>query len=177
MKKQKTIIVDSSSAILLVKSDAFDHLINSYKIIFPNSVYDELTRDHYFGAKTFQDYARNGKVALYEVDISNKSNYVGDQKINALGIGEKEVIQLYESGIGDFILIDDKKGATYCRHKNIPYINSILLLKILFLSGSISKEIYDESNAKLVTVGRYSDEIIEYVCNCSHGEIKNFLSN
>ena len=53
----KQCMVDSSSAILLYKSNLFAHLVEAYHIAMTESVYEELTITGYPGAGEFRQSA------------------------------------------------------------------------------------------------------------------------
>ena len=58
----KQCMVDSSSAILLYKSDLLDILVEAYHITMTASVYEELTITGYPGAEEFRQYAEAGSI-------------------------------------------------------------------------------------------------------------------
>ncbi len=168
----KKVLIDTSSAILLFKSGLFDDLLDTYKIIVTESVYDELTANYYIGAKEFREYKKTCK--MY-VQPSFKKEELNKIVFPDLDKGERDTIHFFYFGVGDFIIIDDGEGAKYCRDNHIPYINALLFPRILFLTNSISKTEFNDKAEMIISVGRYSKPIIEYALNCSRDDLEQFL--
>jgi predicted nucleic acid-binding protein len=144
------VVADSSSIILLQKVGLLDVFLEKYRVAIPNHVYDELTE----GGKD----GTNELVNLLEDKIVQSADVC---PIEGLDRGESSVIALYHSGLGDFVVLDDKKGAKYCRAHAIPFINALLVSRILFLAGAIKEEDHRSTTALLVQEGYYSDMIIK----------------
>ena len=95
--------------------------------------------------------------------------------LSALGKGEKDTILLFLCGAGDFIIIDDGRGAGFCRDHRIPYINSLLVARILLLSRMISEDVFQKKIEMLTRLGRYSQKIIDYAATCPSQEMALFM--
>ncbi len=85
--------------------------------------------------------------------------------------GEGDTILLWLS----FILMDNRKGAAFCRDYEIPYSSAILFPRILALSGHFFPDECAEKTEQLIRNGRYSRKIIAYARNCPDRELL-FLS-
>ncbi|MFO7558956.1 MAG: hypothetical protein R6X10_09015 [Desulfobacterales bacterium] len=166
----KTVLIDSSSAILLFKSGLFDHLIHRFEVILSNSVYKELTTSAHAGSNEFKTYIQNHKMTVRHPEADNTAS-----RIPQLDAGERGTILLFQKGAADFIMIDDGEGAGYCRRNQIPYINALLFPKILLFSGIISPEECRGRIETILNLGRYSKEIIEYALGCDKMKVELFL--
>ena len=93
----------------------------------------------------------------------------------AMDSGEREIISLYFTGAGDFIIIDDKKGAFFCRRKGIPYINALLAVKILYMLFLLPHKKFLEIYEWLKNNGRYSRTVIDWADNSTYNDLKFFL--
>ena len=105
----KRVIVDSSSAILLYKTDLFRNLTDAYNVILPESVYHEISIDGYKGSKYFKSYYKDSKLTLATPESDENYNI-------KLGKGERDSILLFYQDYGDFVILDDAKGAKFCRN-------------------------------------------------------------
>ncbi len=171
----KKILIDSSSAILLFKAGLFENLLRLYDTCVAKAVYHELVVDGRDGAGEFRNYFLDRKLSVNE-KIRGKmiaSNEHPD--VSFLGRGERETIREYIRGSGRFIIIDDYKGARYCRDNKIPYINALLTPRVLFFSGDISEEACNAGAETILRIGRYSRKIIDYAMSRARDELAFFL--
>lgn len=150
----KTAVVDASSAILLFKAGLFDRLIRTYAAVFPEAVRSELTAEGYPGATEFRRAFRHRRVAERGV-----SDFSLPPEAAALHAGEREAIGLFLSGVGDFLVLDDRRGALACRALSIPFINALLFPRILWLSGRMAESGFRRATARVAAAGRYGEEI------------------
>jgi hypothetical protein len=157
----KTVLVDSSSAILLYKAELFQKLTEIYGVMLAEAVWDELACDGYPGAEEFKE----SDVMLFRVFTDD----------TPFGKGEAATIAGYLQGFGDFVLIDDGAAAKYCKEKGIPFINALLLPKILYLSGIVDGTEYRKMAEHLTSLGRYSRKVIEYAACCGRSELEFFF--
>ena len=168
-------VIDASSAILLFKAGLFEDLIGAYQIVLARSVYQEISRSGYPGARSFRRYCVNHQVEVSSVNRPKKMPPDHAAALSALGKGEKDTIMLFLNGDADFIIIDDGRGAGFCRDHLIPYINSLLVARILLLSGNISKAVFEKKIEMLTRAGRYSQKIIDYALTCPSQEMTLFM--
>ncbi|QTA93926.1 hypothetical protein [Desulfonema magnum] len=164
----KKVLIDASSAIILFKSGLFDKLTQTYYIVMAKAVCGELTQEGYPGAEVFREYCSDKDRVL---QLPNH----GEADISQLGRGEKNTIRHYIRGNGEFIVIDDGKGAAYCRDNRIPYINALLFPRILYVSGDMAETDYHHKTEMILRVGRYSQKIIDYAARCSKDKLEFFL--
>ncbi len=147
----KPILVDSSSAILLFKSGWLDAAIDHYLLQTGRAAFRELTVRGYPGADRFRDLFAQGIIHV----LPAGARVAGDSALNAMGAGESECIRHYLTGAGAFILLDDGKAAAYCRARRIPYINALLLPRILALTDEgITARIVADAMARIYALGR-----------------------
>ena len=171
----KHIVIDASSAILLFKVGLFDILMGAYQAVLAESVYQEVSRPGYSGAKSFGRYYINRRFDVCSVNRSKKIPLDQITALSVLGKGEKDTIMLFLSGKGDYIIIDDGRGAGFCRDHRIPYINSLLVAKILLLSRNIGEVVYQNKIEMLIRIGRYSQKIVDYALTCPTKEMALFM--
>ena len=85
------------------------------------------------------------------------------------------MIALFREGKGNFIIIDDGKGGRYCRDNNIPYINALLTVKILFLKRLITETESADAWKWLLANGRYSEKVKVWAENAGEERLSFFL--
>jgi len=160
----RTAVADSSSIILLQKVRLLGVFLHNYHVIIPGQVYDELTGGGKKGADELGNLLRD-KIRLPAEDIH----------IKGLDRGESGVMNLYIDGGGDFVLLDDKKGAKYCTSQAIPFINALLLSRILYIVGAIEGETYKAAAELLIQEGYYSDMIIKKAAAIRDIDLQQFM--
>ncbi len=171
----KPMLMDSSSAIILFKCSLIDPVADYYRIIMPESVFVELTHEIHAGSNEFKRYRKEGNIHIITDVSTADSSQFNIPLIIGLGAGERDTILLYYKRIGDMIMLDDRKGAAYCRKNNIPYINALLVPRILEMTGRIISGEKDRLMKRIIEFGRYSQKIIEYAYCCSNEKIARFL--
>jgi predicted nucleic acid-binding protein len=168
---KKKCLLDASSAILLYKGSLLKDLIQMYRVILTEAVFAELTIPGYSGAEDFIGLVENNRITLVNkcrrVDGESESLYLGD--------GERETIACFKDGAGDFVIVDDKKAARYCRDHSIPYINALLFARIQLHCNKVTHEQYLNHMERLINIGRYSAYLIEFAYNCEPADIEYFL--
>ena len=166
---QQSILVDASSAILLFKTKLFENLLQYYQVKVSASVFKEITKAGYPGADYFADCKEQGLLAVDQLDPIEKK-----KDISFLDQGERETICLYLQGTAKFIITDDGPAARYCKSNRIPFINALLLPRILFANQIISENLYHKQMDSLISLGRYSEQVIDFAQNCSPRELNYF---
>lgn len=146
----KNVVVDSSSIILLQKTGLLHIFSCNYSIIVAESVYRELTLAEKKGAAELAILLANRTVQPLR----------RDRVYPNMDLGEHDTIELHREGHGDFVLTDDKKAAIYCSTFSIPFINSLLVPRILFTVGLLGEIEYFQKLEKLISVGYYSEKIV-----------------
>ncbi|MCP4692531.1 MAG: hypothetical protein GY859_31090, partial [Desulfobacterales bacterium] len=117
----KKVLIDASSAILLFKADLFENLLRLYNVRVADAVYDELNVSGRDGSEAFRNYRLNGNLSVCDGKNTKTTPSKEFPDVSFLHGGERETIRQYIQGGGSFIIIDDYKGARYCRDYKIPY--------------------------------------------------------
>lgn len=147
----------------------------SYLVVMAESVYREVTRNGYPGAGIFKSLRFNTKILAVK-SVSDKDRVYETLFQNfTLGQGEKDTLVLFLKGNGRFVIIDDGKGARFCRKQQIPYINALLIPKILCFCNRLSPEEQQLKFKLLVKLGRYSNPVVHYAENCPRHELDRFM--
>jgi hypothetical protein len=166
--ERKTVIIDASSAILVYKAGLLGVVAGEYRIITARSVRDELTVAGRDGTEQFINYFSSG-------EIETSFDFKCCLPALPLRGGEKDAVLLYLSGGADFIIMDDGEGAAYCRANSIPFINALLVSRVLFLSGRIGRQAMNSATDKLLRIGRYAEWVVEYARTCSTANLQVFF--
>jgi hypothetical protein len=171
----KDVVIDSSSVILLFKAGLLNEIVTYYRICMAESVYDELTMDDHAGSKDVQALLQQNRISIIPFSIDNISNDDPRGALLSLDRGECDTIHLYLQGQGEFVILDDGKGASYCRNNGIPYINALLVPRIIYFSGNLSAGACDDYMNRIIGFGRYSKKIIEFARVCSGEQMSRFM--
>jgi predicted nucleic acid-binding protein len=166
----RRVIIDSSSFILMYKSGVINPLLKFCNAVIPETVFHELTVPGYEGSEFFRDLCSTGRIIICKPDPAKNQVVPG-----TLHPGERGVISLFYEGKADYIIIDDRKGGAFCRDSNIPYINALLAVKILFLKQLVTEKEFVSAWAWLVNNGRYSGKIILWAENADVVQLACFM--
>lgn len=169
------VLIDASSAVILFKSDLLGRLTEMYDVFMARVVFKELTAFPYPGAGAVRRLKERGALEIIDSDKLGKNPVRKEPDLTRLGAGERETIRLYYHDQGDFIIIDDGKGAGVCRDQRIPYINALLFPRILLFKNILSISEFDLHFETIVLHGRYSEKIMEYARTCSVNALRFFL--
>jgi predicted nucleic acid-binding protein len=155
------IISDSSSLILLTKSNLIKYLLQKNRILIPKIIYKETIEEGKLkGAKDaleLENYIKNDNIQIKEP--TNKIKKFVEEICN-LHYGERDVVALaLEHKLS--VLCDDKKGRNACKVFNINTISTLGLLRVLVKKRRISKNNALESLNILNKYGWYKNELIE----------------
>ncbi|MEZ4529362.1 MAG: hypothetical protein R2941_25920 [Desulfobacterales bacterium] len=171
----KTVLADASSLILLFRVGLFPALISFFRTVLAESVYGEVTVKGYPGAELFEKACADGHLLVRSTGLDSAVRFPELlMPSQAVKHGEGDTIRLWLAGEGDFLLMDDYKGAVFCRNHGIPYISAILFPRILRLTGHFSPDECAEKTDQIVRNGRYSKKIIAYARNCPDGALLFF---
>ena len=170
----KKCLIDSSSAILLYKSGLLRILISTFDVRVGSVVYEELTHSGYPGCDQFKKFFR-------EKQLENRKKQVGDISENlmvsaGLDPGERQTILLFHKVLTDFVIIDDGAAVRCCRKLRIPHINALLVPRILKISGKISREACQRKMERLMEIGRYGPNVIDFARKCDGSRLLFFVS-
>ncbi|GBC63982.1 hypothetical protein DENIS_4982 [Desulfonema ishimotonii] len=169
----KTAVTDTSSAILLFKAGLFETLCECYNVVIAEAVYEEMIVAGHPGAAYFREACRHLRKAP-EPSAAQRIRQ-RDTALGRLDRGERDTVILYRGGGGDFVIIDDYKGAVYCRNHSIPYINALLFPRLLYITERLSYAEYFVSTETLIRHGRYARKIIRYAMTCDLNALCFFL--
>lgn len=173
-RKRLTALLDASSAIILYKADLHIIVCEMYKAVMSLSVYDEVTGNACPGAKAYQHLLVDKKLTLQRPAIAPSGD--GDvSRLLALHKGERDLIQLYNSGYGDFVITDDGDAARYCRREQVPFINALLIPVILSYTDIKSVAYCQTAFNKVKNTGRYSHWVINLAEKCHSHEMAFFF--
>jgi len=153
------IVFDSSTIILLAKTELLDVLINSYKgdILITKGVERESTIKEIFDGLLIKKRIEEGKIKVKIIDDRNVESFMWDFKI---GLGEAEALflALKERSI---LATDDKNAINACKLLKIPFTTAIDVLIIAKGKKLISDEEIKIKLNQLAKFGRYKKEILE----------------
>ena len=162
-RRQRCVAADSSSIILLQKSILFETLLACYDVAVAEEVYTELTCLPKKGAARLKQLLNNRIIAS-----KNSPN------IDNMGRGEKATIGLFNGGVCDFVLLDDRRAAHYCRDHQVPFVNSLLVPRILQNCGLISEKEAQVSSTSLLQNGYYSAAVISRAKALTDADLRKF---
>ena len=157
---KKPVLIDASSAIILFKSRLFDCLLKNYAVCMTPTVYCEITLDGYPGADRFKELHEKHLFKITDSVSVASNRQPGQPGLPSLGTGERETIQEFLCGRTEFIIVDDGRAGGYCRHRQIPYINALLLPRVLYMADRLSEDLCRSFTEAILSHGRYSADII-----------------
>ena len=92
-----------------------------------------------------------------------------------LDLGELQTLMLYFQNVcptqRSFIIIDDAKGARFCLRRKVPFINALLVPKVFWFAGLLTKNDYIDKTALVIEKGRYSKTVIEKATALSSSDL------
>ena len=161
----KTIVADTSSLILLHRVSLIPLLSRVYCLAIPRQVYAELDQREKNGAG---ELCRLLRTFIAEVTD-------GVQAPQGLCGGEAHAISLFVSGVGNFLLLDDKKAIAYCRKRFLPFVNGLLIPQLLWQAGRLTREEMEAKRTSIWQQGYYSQDIYTRACRMREDELREFL--
>lgn len=170
----KKVLVDSSSLILLHKSGLLKDLYPHYQLLAAASVIAEVTQAGKPGAETAARMAATGEMKVLET-MGSAPSAADTEQLLPLGCGERQTILAYLHAKGDFILVDDLKAIQFCVERKLPFINALLVPRILLLSGNIDRTRCEMTSQTILALGRYSPEIVQKAALLHTGELRIFF--
>lgn len=149
-------------------------LATAYCIVMSDSVFDEITRKRLPGSDEYRKLLLKKQLKVFPVS-SPPSRSAADNSLQRLDRGERDTLFLYQEGYGDFVITDDGAAARFCLSNKVPFVNSLLLLRILHHSGTIDDSSYETGFKSLLAQGRYSEKVKEYSRSCPDSELLFFF--
>ena len=173
--KNRQVAIDSSSAIILNRAGLYELTASLFSPVFSESVYDELTVPEHQDSGFFISAVIKGLTDIIgpPTAASTKRNM---EKLSRLGTGERDTILLFLAGKASFIIIDDKKGSIFCKENEIPYVNALLVPKLLLYSSCLSPDECSEFMEKIIAIGRYSQWVIDSAMAFGERELNFFIN-
>jgi hypothetical protein len=167
----KPVLMDASSAILLFKARRLGDILARYRVLLPASVLAELTVSGRPGERRFGGLVRTGCAQVLAPPDEESAPPV---VLRRLGAGERDCIRAFLDGHGDFILMDDGKGAGYCRRVGIPYVNALLVPRLLE-PGSPSPRRVLADMQRIYRLGRYAPWVLSHATRLTPRDLHRFL--
>lgn len=171
-----TVYIDASSAILLYKAGLFVPCTRYFSIIMETDVYKEVRVPDHPGTKFFSSMVQKNNVKVCRADTDRQVNINLPENLD---LGERQTLVLYLQNIcpdqPSFILIDDAKGARFCLSHKVPFINALLVPKILWFAGLLNKNDYLDKTALVIEKGHYSRTVIEKAKALSSSDLATFI--
>lgn len=169
---KKSILIDASSAILLFKSGWMGPLMEHYRVGTGPAAFREMTVADYPGASAFRQWQQEARLILHPQCLPAVS--VGTDR-NGLDPGERECITLFLRGTGTFVVIDDGPGAAFCRREGIPYVNALLIPRLLSPASAAARADAETAMQQIFAIGRYGPWVLEYALTCPPEALVFFL--
>jgi hypothetical protein len=172
MRLPKPVIIDASSAILLYKTGWMVPLMQRYRVGTGPVVWRELTVGNHPGARAFPRWRRAGLIHVRDDHLVRPRG--ADGRLDRLGAGERECIGFYLGGNGVFIIVDDGPAAAYCRHEQIPYINALLVPRLLDPDTAADGPGVATAMQQILAIGRYANWVAAYARTCRPEDLAFF---
>lgn len=159
---------DSSTLILLAKSDLLKETLRNFEIIITDIVKNECTVKDTFDAKLIEILISSDRIKVEkgftkkEIDRIKKDFNINSGEASALLLAKKREIPL---------TTDDGLTIKACKILDVPFLTAIHFLSHIFESGIITdSEMALVKIEKLATFGRYHHRIIESAISRIKGE-------
>lgn len=169
----KSVVLDASSAILLCKAGRLESFLARYRALLPAAVLAELTVPGHPGGARFAALARAGGVRVLPPCGTDAAGAAAAD-LDRLGPGERDCIRAYLGGQGDFLLMDDGRGAGFCRRAGIPYVNALLVPRLLDprlpAPGPVQADM-----RRIFALGRYAAWVLQKAARLTPAELTPFL--
>ncbi len=166
----KAVLIDASSAIPLFKADLLEIMTRAFELCVVPAVFEEITVVGREGAAEFK-----AALAADKLKWIVPPRLPSDDSLAALGAGERETLAAFDHGAARFVIMDDRKGALYCRGRRIPYINALLCPCVLRAAGYLDWNAQTTAFDRLLQLGRYSRSVTAYARGCSAHDLDRFL--
>nr|WP_320190473.1 hypothetical protein [uncultured Desulfobacter sp.] len=171
-----TAYIDASSAILLYKTELFVLCSQYFSMIMETHVYKEVRVPDHPGEKFFESMIQKHRVRVCSCNLDRPVDIPLPKNLD---LGERQTLALYfqnkDSDQHTFIIIDDAKAAKFCLRHKVPFINALLVPKILWFAGILNKNDYINKTALVIKEGRYSRTIIEKAKALSSSDLALFI--
>ncbi len=171
-----TAYIDASSAILLYKSELFVLCSQHFSLIMETHVCKEVRVPDHPGENFFESMVQEHRVQVCRFDPDRLMDISLPRNLD---LGERQTLGLYflnkDSDQCSFIIIDDAKAAKFCLRHKVPFINALLVPKVLWFAGILDENDYIDKTARIIEAGRYSRTIIEKAKAFSPSDLALFI--
>ncbi len=171
-----TVYIDASSAILLYKAGLFISCTRCFYMVMENEVYKEVRVPDHPGADFFLSMVQKKSVKVCQLDPGHRDQITLPENLDP---GERKTLVLYFQNVRpnnpSFIIVDDAKCAKLCMSRKVPFINALLVPKILWFAGRLDKTVYLEKTDSIIQTGRYSKTVIEKAKGLSRTDLDMFI--
>jgi len=169
--RRRRAAIDASSAILLYKAALFEATASAYSLILAPAVYGEIPPPGYPGSSHFSAALRSGTVEVVDPGAVRGEHVPAA----ALGEGESGTIGLFSAGVAEFVILDDGPAASYCAREGVPYVNALLVPRLLHFLGRLDDGEREKKVGEITMIGRYSRRIIDFARRCGREDLAPFL--
>ncbi|WP_136808775.1 hypothetical protein [Desulfosediminicola flagellatus] len=174
VRQKNDVLPDSSSLILLQSAGILELVCHYYTLLLVPSVFEEITEAEKPGANFFVYLQKKNLLHLLTgSDISNTP--MQRAELGKMGKGESELLANFLSGAGSFVVVDDLRAAKFCVRHEIPFINALLIPRILMFADVLSGESADEYFSLIQQRGRYSVSILKRAESFQHEDLERFF--
>lgn len=168
-------LIDASSAILLAKAGLFFKIADFYDLRMVCEVYEEVAQEKQPFARLFAIGIGQGRLRVVASPRGPVSAVKSHARLKKLHCGERKTICRFFLQKENFIIIDDGKGAAYCRDNGIPYLNALLCPKILYLAGRFGQTRCRRHTRRIIAAGRYAPWVLERAESLDADDLALFL--
>jgi hypothetical protein len=168
---KKRVVIDTSSAILLFKSGWMGPVMACYRAVIGPMVFREMTVGGYPGAAAFSRWQSEKRIIIENAQALADDPTPGRGRLDP---GEQECIDLYHSGAGSFLIIDDGRGAAHCRRQGIPFINALLVPRLLQHASVGNGADWQAALLEIFRIGRYAPWVKAYALSCPDDHLALF---
>src|SRR5574337_30407 len=155
------IVFDSSTIILLAKTDMLDLFISNFlgKVLIPERVMTEVGKEHREELPVIEKLIKDKKIDVLKIrNVTQIKKLMEDFTIDQ---GEAEAITLaLKEGI-NVIATDDRNAIRACKMLKINFVTAIAILVRAFEKNLIDRDSAFIKLQKLQAVGRYSKAILK----------------
>jgi predicted nucleic acid-binding protein len=154
------LISNSSTLILLAKTNLLQKFLDNFKVTISDKVFGEITQNkELFDAKLIQKEVNIERVKVKKVESKKLKNVLEQFKLHE---GEASAYVLFKGERGRAILTDDKELIKLCQIERVPFICALAIVVRMFEKGLLTKEEAKEKLDKINDYGRYSKDVYEY---------------
>lgn len=112
---------------------------------------------------------------IVDVVFAPEKIFAGRPQKNEMDAGERDTLCLFLDRKQGFILTDDGRAAAWCRDHDLPFINALLVPKILGFAGWIPLEDGMDRMELLCRMGRYSQKIKDLAFSFTQQDLALFI--